>query len=213
MKGNMSEQLVTAQPEIAGRSPGQIAWMRFKRNKVGVIAAIVSLTILTLSAFAPIVCRILGIDSNTLNLEALDTSGVPKLPRGGMSLEHPLGLIPGTGRDLLAQLLYGSRISFLVAFLTTVLALTLGLFIGIAGGFLRGRVDDALGRLTDFFLAFPAFFMIVALSTPVVQRIQKWDIGGDNFARIVFLIFFLSFCGWPGFARLIRSQEIGRAHV
>ena len=139
MKGNMSKQLATAQPEIAGRSPGQIAWMRFKRNKVGVIAAIVSLTILTLSAFAPIVCRILGIDSNTLNLEALDTSGVPKLPRGGMSLEHPLGLIPGTGRDLLAQLLYGSRISFLVAFLTTILSLTLGLFIGIAGGFQIGR--------------------------------------------------------------------------
>jgi ABC-type dipeptide/oligopeptide/nickel transport system permease subunit len=208
MKGTMSEQLETVQPAIAGRSPGQIAWMRFKRNKVGVAAALVSLTILTLSAFAPIVCRILGIDPNTLNLEDLDTSGIPKLPNGGISLEHPLGLIPGTGRDLLAQLLYGSRISFLVAFLTTALALTIGLFVGIAGGFLRGRVDDTLGRITDFFLAFPAFFMIVALSTPVVQRIQGWGIGGDNFARIVFLIFFLSFFGWPGFSRLIRSQVL-----
>lgn len=128
-KGIMSEQLETVQPEIAGRSPGQIAWMRFKRNKVGVVAAIISLTILSLSAFAPIVCRILGIDPNTLNLEALDSSGVPKLPNGGISLDHPLGLIPGTGRDLLAQLLYGSRISFLVAFLTTALALTIGLFV------------------------------------------------------------------------------------
>jgi len=204
----MSTQLETVHPEIAGRSPGQIAWMRFKRNKVGVGAAIVSITILGLSAFAPIVCRIIGIDPNTLNLEALDTSGVPIPSKGGISLEHPLGLIPGTGRDLLAQLLYGSRISFLVAFLTTALALTVGLFVGIVGGYFRGKVDDALGRFTDFFLAFPAFFMIVALSTPVVQRIQSWNIGGDNFARIVFLIFFLSFFGWPGFSRLIRSQVL-----
>ena len=208
-KGNMSTQIETLHPEIAGRSPGQIAWMRFKRNKIGVGAAIVSITILLLSAFAPIVCRILGVDPNTLNLEALDTSGVPLASKGGgISLEHPLGLIPGTGRDLLAQLLYGSRISFLVAFLTTLFALSVGLFVGIAGGYLRGRVDDALGRFTDFFLAFPAFFMIVALSTPVVQRIQSWNIGGDNFARIVFLIFFLSFFGWPGFSRLIRSQVL-----
>jgi peptide/nickel transport system permease protein len=204
----MSTQLETVHPEIAGRSPGQIALMRFKRNKIGVGAAIVSITILGLSAFAPIVCRILGIDPNTLNLEALDTSGVPIPSKGGISLEHPLGLIPGTGRDLLAQLLYGSRISFLVAFLTTALALTVGLFVGIVGGYFRGKVDDALGRFTDFFLAFPAFFMIVALSTPVVQRIQSWNIGGDNFARIVFLIFFLSFFGWPGFSRLIRSQVL-----
>lgn len=194
--------------EIAGRSPGQIAWMRFRRNKIGVFAAIVSVTILLLSAFAPIVCKIIGIDPDTLNLESLNTSGVPDLPYGGISRDHPLGLIPGTGRDLLAQLLYGSRISFLVAFLTTALALSIGLFVGIAGGYFRGRVDDALGRFTDFFLAFPAFFMIVALSTPVVQRIQSWNIGGDNFARIVFLIFFLSFFGWPGFSRLIRSQVI-----
>ncbi|NDB31454.1 MAG: hypothetical protein EB043_03320, partial [Actinobacteria bacterium] len=122
----MSTQTTSLQPEIAGRSPGQIAWMRFKRNKVGVFAAIVSITILMLSAFAPIVCRIIGIDPNTLNLEALNSSGIPKASNGGISLEHPLGLIPGTGRDLLAQLLYGSRISFLVAFLTTLLALSIG---------------------------------------------------------------------------------------
>lgn len=194
---------------LAGRSPGQIAWMRFKRNKVGVGAALVSLTILLMSAFAPLVSRILGIDPDTLNLEMLDSSGIPTAPRGGMSLDHPLGVIPGTGRDLLAQLLYGSRISFMIAFITTILALTIGLFVGIAGGYLGGRIDNALGRFTDFFLAFPAFFMIVALSMPVIQRLQSLGIfKGENTARIVFLIIFLSFFGWPGFSRLIRSQVL-----
>ena len=191
---------------IQGRSPRQIAWTRFKRNKVGMSAAAVSIALLSLSLFAPIVCKILGIDPNTLNLEVLNRSGIPDLPNGGISLDHPLGLIPGTGRDLLAQLLYGSRISFMVAILTTFTSLTIGLFVGIIGGYFRGRVDSTLGRFTDFILAFPAFFMIVALSEPVVKRIESTGLAQGNSARIIFLVFFLSFFGWPGFSRLIRSQ-------
>ena len=113
---------------IQGRSPRQIAWMRFKRNKVGVGAGIVSITLLLLSLFAPLVTKILGVDPDTLHLDVLDVSGIPTI---GYTLEHPLGLIPGTGRDFLAQLLYGSRISFLIAILTTLTALTIGLFVGI----------------------------------------------------------------------------------
>jgi peptide/nickel transport system permease protein len=108
----------------------------------------------------------------------------------------------------LAQLLYGSRISFLVAIVTTVTALTIGLFVGIIGGYFRGRVDNYLGRTTDFLLAFPAFFMIVALSEPMVRRIEGAGIAQGNAARILFLIIFLSFFGWPGFSRLIRSQVL-----
>jgi ABC-type dipeptide/oligopeptide/nickel transport system permease subunit len=172
------------------------------------VAAGVSATILLLSIFAPVVCKILGIDPDELNLELIDSSGVPIPPNGGISWEHPLGLTPGIGRDLLANLLYGSRISFTVAFLTTSVTLFIGLVVGIIGGYFRGRIDDYLGRFTDFLLAFPAFFMIVALSEPMVARIQETGIAEGNSARIIFLIFFLSFFGWPGFSRLVRSQVL-----
>jgi ABC-type dipeptide/oligopeptide/nickel transport system permease subunit len=194
--------------QIVSRSPRQIAWMRFKRNKVGMVAAGVSVTVIALSIFAPLVTKILGVDPDTLNLDVLDSAGVPTLPNGGISIDHPLGLTPGTGRDLLANLLYGSRISFMVAILTTSLTLFIGLVVGIVGGYFRGRVDDYLGRFTDFLLAFPAFFMIVALSEPMVARIQDTGIAQGNSARILFLIFFLSFFGWPGFSRLVRSQVL-----
>jgi ABC-type dipeptide/oligopeptide/nickel transport system permease subunit len=192
--------------EIKGRSPREIAWSRFKRNKVGVGAAILSLFLVSLSIFAPVVTAILGINPDTLNLDVLNSSGIPEGDAAKFSREHPLGLIPGTGRDLLAQLLYGSRISFLIAFLATFTALTIGFFVGIVGGYFRGRVDGYLGRFTDFLLAFPAFFMIVALSEPMVDRIEKLGVAEGNGARILFLILFLSFFGWPGFSRLIRSQ-------
>jgi len=194
--------------QIKSRSPRQIAWMRFKRNKVGMVAAGISVTIILLSLFAPLVCKLLGINPDDLNLDVLDTAGVPNLPNGGISLDHPLGLTPGTGRDLLANLLYGSRISFMVAILTTSLTLFIGLVVGIVGGYFRGRIDDYLGRFTDFLLAFPAFFMIVALSEPMVARIQDAGIAQGNGARIIFLIFFSSFFGWPGFSRLVRSQVL-----
>lgn len=172
------------------------------------VSAGVSIVVLMLSLFAPVVCKILGINPDELNLDLIDSSGIPTLPNGGISWEHPLGLTPGIGRDLLANLLYGSRISFLVAFLTTGLAIFIGLIVGIVGGYFRGRIDDYLGRFTDFLLAFPAFFMIVALSEPMVARIQETGIAQGNSARVIFLIFFLSFFGWPGFSRLVRSQVL-----
>jgi ABC-type dipeptide/oligopeptide/nickel transport system permease subunit len=88
------------------------------------------------------------------------------------------------------------------------MTLFIGLIVGIVGGYFRGRIDDYLGRFTDFLLAFPAFFMIVALSDPMVARIQDIGLAQGNSARIVFLIFFLSFFGWPGFSRLVRSQVL-----
>jgi len=88
------------------------------------------------------------------------------------------------------------------------MTLFIGLIVGIVGGYFRGRIDDYLGRFTDFLLAFPAFFMIVALSDPMVARIQVIGLAQGNSARIVFLIFFLSFFGWPGFSRLVRSQVL-----
>ena len=172
------------------------------------VSAGVSIVVLMLSLFAPVVCKILGINPDELNLDLIDSSGIPTLPNGGISWEHPLGLTPGIGRDLLANLLYGSRISFLVAFLTTGVAIFIGLIVGIVGGYFRGRIDDYLGRFTDFLLAFPAFFMIVALSEPMVARIQETGIAQGNGARVIFLIFFLSFFGWPGFSRLVRSQVL-----
>lgn len=194
--------------EILGRSPRQIAWMRFRRNKVGMAAAGVSALILLMSIFAPVITALWGLDPDELNLNVLNKIGVPKLPWGGAGWDHPLGLSPGTGRDLFAQLLYGSRISFTVAFLSTFLTLFVGLVLGIVGGYFKGRVDGVLGRITDFLMAFPAFFMLVALADPVVDRIESLGVFSGNGARMAFLILFFAFFGWTGFARLIRSQVL-----
>ena len=68
--------------QIQSRTPGQIAWLHFKRNRVGVVAGIFSIAFLLASLLAPLECRLLGINPDELNLDILDESGVPKLPWG-----------------------------------------------------------------------------------------------------------------------------------
>lgn len=194
--------------EFAQRTPKQIAWMRFRRNKVGVFSAWVAIFFVMAAILAPIIVRLLGLSNTQTYPETLNEYAMPIGKFGGMSWDHPLGVEPGTGRDVLSLLLYGSRISYTVAVITSVTSIGLGMLIGVATGYFRGRVDAIVGRFSDFLLSFPGTFMIIALSLPLTQRVEAMGIAKDNAARIVVLVTFFVFFGWPGFARLIRSQAM-----
>ena len=193
---------------VVQRTPRQIAWMRFKRNKTAVFSGCVALFFILSAFLAPVITGLLHLGPITTYPKALSDVGMPIGPLGGMSLTHPLGIEPGAGRDVLAMLLYGSRISFSIALITSVASIGIGMLIGIAAGYFRGRIDAVIGRFIDFLLAFPSTFMIVALSLPLVQRVEALHIAKDNGARLVVLCVFFVFFGWTGFARLIRSQAL-----
>ena len=194
--------------QIAQRTPKQIAWGRFKGNKVGVIAGIASVFFISVGFLAPLITRAFGVNNHSRYPEMLNQFAMPIGRWGGISLSHPLGLEPGTGRDVFALLLYGSRISFTVAIISTVASIGIGMLIGIATGYFKGKIDSTVGRFADFLLSFPSTFMIIALSLPLVQRVESIGIAHDNAARLVVLNIFLVFFGWTGFYRLIRSQSM-----
>jgi len=198
----------TVVANVIGRTPRQLAWRRFRRNRFGLPALVISLTITFVTLMTPIVGKLLGIDGRERFPETLSSRGMPIGKFGGISWSHPLGIEPGIGHDLLARLLFGARISFFVALITTVLSITIGVVAGILMGFFRGRVDSTIGRFIDFLLAFPSFFMIVALSLPMVQRLEKSGIAEGNTARMLYLVLILIFFGWPYLARVIRSQVL-----
>lgn len=193
---------------IVQRTPRQIAWARFKRNKAGVVSGYVALFFIVAAFAAPLITKVLGLENGQTYPEAIDDQSFPIGKFGGMSLAHPLGVEPGAGRDLLTMLLYGSRISFSVAIITTISSIGLGMLIGLTVGYFRGKVDAVVGRFSDFLLSFPSTFMIIALSLPLVQRVEALGIAKDNGARIIVLVIFFVFFGWMGFARLIRSQAM-----
>ena len=193
--------------QLAQRSPRQIAWVRLKRNKVAMVSAVIALFFVLIAFLAPAITGLFGVDNTHLYLDKLN-DGLPRGFGGGMSLSHPLGLEPGAGRDLMALLLYGSRISFSIAIITAFTYISIGLIFGITAAYLGGFVDSLLGRVADFLLAFPTTFMFVALSLPLTMRVEATGLAKDNGARIVVMVLILTIFSWPSFFRVVRSQVL-----
>ena len=200
-------------PGIAGRSPSQIAWGRLRRDKVGLISLIVIVVVVVLAVGAPLITKALGLTTGFPDdLSALiGDGGLPKHGplNSGIDGNHPFGIEPLTGRDITARLLYGARISLLVAGLGTLFTVILGVSIGIIAGYSGGRVDAALGQLMDLILCFPTLILLISLSPIVVQVLKdRFGLVG-NPARITFIIALFSLFGWPYLARIIRGQVLG----
>jgi ABC-type dipeptide/oligopeptide/nickel transport system permease subunit len=200
---------VTSDVQVTGRTLRQIAWLRLKRDKIAVICMVVLVVIVLLAIFGPLICRVLHLDPYKFNSELLsDSGGLPNGHFGGVSMAHPLGVEPLTGRDILARLLYGSRISLFIALTATIISVTIGVTVGVIAGYSRGRVDSILSRFMDITLAFPLLLVILAMSPVLEQRVAALGVPDGNSARIVTLILVLSVFGWPYLARLIRGQVL-----
>ena len=108
--------------------------------------------------------------------------------------DHPLGT-DSKGRDMLAMLISGARISLLVGLLATGIAIFLGTFVGVLSAYSGGWVDNLLMRFTDIMMTFPFFLLLVMIVF----------IFGPSLAIIVLVI---GLTGWTGAARLIRSETL-----
>ena len=198
--------LAGAPGRIEGRSLGQIAWMRFKRDKVAMAAGITILVLVALALLAPLITRALGTSPNEFNSSLIDpVLSKPKGSFGGISLEHPLGIEPINGRDVLARVLYGARISLLIAFLATLLSVTLGVLLGVIAGYKGGWGDTIISRTMDVFLAFPLLLFAIALAGVVPEK--AFGLSG-NTLRIAVLVFIIGFFSWPYMGRIIRGQTL-----
>jgi peptide/nickel transport system permease protein len=193
---------------IQGLSPRELAWRRFRSHRAGLITLTIAIFLIAVTLFAPLLRKVFGLDPTIRYNELLNAQGFPAGGFNGISLAHPLGLEPGIGHDLLSRLLFGARVSFTVALIVTISSVAVGLVMGIIMGYFRGKVDGVLGRFIDFLLAFPAFFMIVALSLPMVQRLEQTGLLEGNAARMGYLVIILIFFGWPYLARVIRAQVL-----
>ena len=137
--------------------------------------------------------------SNLIN----PTFSRPNGPLGGISLAHPLGVEPVTGRDMLARVVNGARYSLLIGILATALAVVLGVFFGIIAGYFGGWVDAFIARSMDVFLAFPLLVFAIALVGVIPNT--AFGLSGDEL-RVVLLIFVIGFFAWPYMGRIVRGQ-------
>jgi peptide/nickel transport system permease protein len=192
---------------IRGRSLGQIAWMRLKRDRVAVVGGMVIIVLVLIAISALLMDRVFGvIEPNKFNEDLIDGSTlIPKGAFGGMSGDHPLGVEPLNGRDILTRIYAGSWISLLIAFSATLLSVAIGTTMGVIAGFFGGWVDTVISRAMDVFLAFPILVFAIALAGVVPEN--ALGLTGDGL-RIVLLIFIIGFFNWPYIGRIVRGQTL-----
>ena len=187
---------------IEGRSLGQIAWMRLRRDRVAMGSGIFIVFLILVAVIGPHLVQNPDVyHANLINV----TFSRPNGPLGGISLAHPFGVEPVTGRDVLSRIVNGAQVSLLIAVLATALAVSIGVVMGIIAGFFGGWIDAVIARSMDVFLAFPLFVFAIALVGVIPS--SAFGLSG-NTLRIALLIFVIGFFAWPYMGRIIRGQTL-----
>jgi len=122
------------------------------------------------------------------------------------SLQHLLGT-DNLGRDVLNLTVHGARISMLIGLLATVVTLVIGALLGIVSGFVGGRTDTVIMRVTDFFLVLPTFVLALIIAPIVLDIIGTGEILGIRTTLFVIVIV-IGITSWATTARIIRSQTM-----
>jgi peptide/nickel transport system permease protein len=200
------EAVLVGEKRIEGRSLGQIAWARLKRDKVALGGGFLVIFLVVVAVFAPLIVGVLGHPPNEFHQELVDPDlQVPTARFGGVSRDFLFGVEPINGRDLFSRVLYGSQISLLIAFLATVLSVVIGTTMGVIAGFVGGAVDGLISRLMDIFLAFP--LIVFALALVGVIPDSAFGLRGDAL-RIAVIVFIIGFFNWPYIGRIVRGQTL-----
>jgi peptide/nickel transport system permease protein len=187
---------------IEGRSLGQIAWRRLRKDRVAMAGGIVIIFLVLVALIGPHLVQ----NPNTYNSSLINpTFSRPNGPWGGISLAHPLGVEPVNGRDMLARIVVGAQYSLLIGFLATVLAVVIGVFFGIIAGYFGGWIDALIARAMDVFLAFPLLVFAIALIGVIPS--SAWGLSG-NTLRTSLLVFVIGFFAWPYMGRIVRGQVL-----
>jgi peptide/nickel transport system permease protein len=196
------DEIVAGESAVTARSPLQLFWRRFRKDKVALAAGLFIILLVLVAIFAPLIRNVLGTpDPNVGNTSALDDFGLPS----GPSSEHFFG-VDALGRDIFSRVLDGARVSLMVAFIGTGLSVIIGVTMGMIAGFYRGAVDTVIARVIDVLLAFPVLLLGLGLASACSTK--DGCLGGalEPGLKVVLTIIVIS--NWPYVARIIRGQVL-----
>lgn len=180
----MTEPQGAAMTSTATRSrrPFQDVLRRLLRNRRAWVGGVITLTFVVVAAFAPLLVPYDPFRQNTQNrLQAPSSQNV-------------LGT-DELGRDVLSRIIYGSRVSLLVAVMAVVVSLVVGVALGAVAGYYGGVLDNVIMRVVDLFLAIPAIVLAIALVA--VLGSSLWNV-----------VIALGATGWVQYARIVRGQML-----
>lgn len=172
---------------------------RFLQHRLAVASLITLLLLALLSIAAPAVEQLLSLDGEAVNL--LSRNQPP-------SLDHPLGT-DEIGRDLLARLLQGGRVSLAVALAAAMASAVIGTTIGLFAGYYGGRFDALLMRFTDGVISLPLLPLLIVLAAIDLSKLGLPDsVTQSEDVSLYRIIFIISMVGWTTVARLVRAETL-----
>jgi peptide/nickel transport system permease protein len=186
-----------------GLSFGRLAWRRFLSDRLAVAGGLFIILLLTTAAAAPLVAGHLihhspyqqhmmdTIRIDGRQVEVVDDDGLPVGPNRVFLLGADL-----TGRDVLSRIIYGARISLLVAILATGVSLFIGLVWGMVAAFYGGIVDTFLSRIMELMMAFPILLLAIALASAMQS------------SSLAVVILIIGFVNWTYVGRIVRGQVL-----
>lgn len=182
MAQSLLPELATAAPAARRTGRFRALWRPFVESRMGPIGLAILVFVALIAIFAPLIA-----------------------PQGPFELGAPRLLAPGEegyllgtdhlGRDMLAQVVYGARVSLIIGLVAASISLVVGVIVGSVAGYFGGWVDIILSRLTDMFLIIPAFFLIIVIVATL----------GSG---IVYVMIVIGLTAWPASARLMRAQAL-----
>jgi len=188
---------------IAARSPLELFWGRLRGDRVALVALGVIVFFVVVAVLADPIRRLAGAPGYSfLDKSAIDPQfATPTGPNG----HHLFGVDDGGG-DIFTRVLFGLQVSLLVAFVSTGLALVIGVAVGLLAGYYRGWVDQVLSRILDVFLAFPVLLLAIGISSSC--SLGNGCLGGLLKPGLVTVIATIAFVGWTYIARIVRGQVL-----
>ena len=197
----MAEQTQT----VKGTSLWKDAWKRLLKNKLAVFGLVVMIIMVIAVIIGPFLIKLTtGFTADYIPPEGDLIKSFPP------STQHPMGT-DEAGRDMLARVLQGGRISLMVGVISTIVSLIVGVSYGAIAGYMGGKIDNVMMRFVDILYAIPYILIVIVLlsvfggpNTP--QFIQSMAGGNQGLSQIFLLFFALGLVSWLTMARVVRGQ-------
>jgi peptide/nickel transport system permease protein len=188
---------------VAGRSPRQLFWARFKKDRAALFGLAVIVFLIIIALAAPLISKIVGHGPNDLfTREMTDEFGLPKGPNS----EFWFGA-DDSGRDLFVRVVYGARTSLLVALVATGIAVGVGTILGIAAGYFGGIIDTIISRTIDIILSMPVLLFAIGIAA-ACSATASGCLGGLVKPGRPVVIFIIAAFTWPYIARIVRGNTL-----
>jgi peptide/nickel transport system permease protein len=190
--------LAEATEEIAARSPLQLFWRRLRKDRVALVSLAFVVFLVIVALAAPLIVKILGLPGPYVqNLNLTDEFGSPLGPSGA----HPFG-VDQLGHDVMARVIYGTRVSLEVGIVGTSIATVIGVSFGLVAGYYRGWVDTLLSRTVDVVLSIPVLLLGLGIGAACAVR---GCIGGAISPGTSVIIFLIALVNWTYIFRIVRG--------